>query len=240
MKFKLFEGEQRTPEWFELRRGKVSSSRLGDWLAVSKAKGKEGQPLKARLDYEKELQFERQFNVSYDFFVSEPMQDGIDFEAFARREYEKITGNVAVEVGGWYSDSFFASTDGEVIEKGKKKPSGILEIKWVRDNSWAELLESREPKDSHILQMQGGMLASGHKWCDYVVGHLKTKSIIVIRVKADPEIQKQIEESLKAELSVEPFDMTGVHHFEEAVREDEMAIPANFNKSKSDSDLEGF
>jgi len=239
MKFKLFEGEQRTPEWFEIRRGKVSSSRLGDWLAVSKAKGKEGQPLKARLDYEKELMFERQFNVSYDFFVSEPMQDGIDFEAFARREYERITGNSVAEVGGWYNDKFFSSTDGEVTEKGKKKPGGILEIKWVRDNSWTEVLASHEPSVAHQYQVQGGMLASGHKWCDYVVGHLKTKRLMIIRVEIDPETHKQIEESLKAELSIEPYNLDNTHQFEQAVREYEMEVSANFNVNKK-NDLEGF
>jgi hypothetical protein len=75
---------QRSPEWLALKRGKIGSSKLVDWLAVSKAKNSLGKPLKARLDYEKELIFERTFGVSFNVWVSEAMQDGIDLEDFAR------------------------------------------------------------------------------------------------------------------------------------------------------------
>ena len=237
MKFQLFEGQQRSPEWFKLRRGRVSSSRLGDWMATSKAKGKEGQPLKARKDYEKELMFEKQFDVNYDFYVSEPMQDGIDYEAFALQEYERITGNSVEEVGGWYSERFFSSTDGEVTEKGKKKPEGISEVKILRDNSWTDLLDKHEPKHEHILQMQGGLLSSKHKWCDYIALHLKTKRILIIRVKADKELMKEIEESLKVDLSVEPYDLTGVYEFQEAIPEDQLSAPIQNQAQKNESDI---
>jgi len=83
MKFEYFAGEQRSKEWFELRQGKITASRLKDWMAVSIAKGKEGTPLKARFDYERELLFEREFGVSFDFYVSEAMEDGINYEDYA-------------------------------------------------------------------------------------------------------------------------------------------------------------
>jgi len=102
MKFKYFAGEQRSPEWFKLRLGKVTASRLEDWLAVSKAKKTEGKPLKKRLDYEKELLFERKFGVSFENFVTKPMQDGIDYEPFVREQYSQIRG-VPVETVGEFS-----------------------------------------------------------------------------------------------------------------------------------------
>lgn len=241
MNFKFFEGIQLTPEWFERRRGKVSSSRLEDWLATSKAKGKEGQPLKARIDYEKELMFERQFDVNYDNFVNDAMQDGIDYEAFARQEYERITGNSVKQVGGWYNKYFFASTDGEVTKKGCKNPTGILEIKWLRDNAWTDVLDKGEPKWGHFLQMQGGMLASKHKWCDYVAGNLNTKKLIIMRVKADEEVIERIKESLRVKLSVKPFDTKKVYDFSvPALREDEMVQELSGTEASRDIQEIGF
>jgi len=36
--------------------------------------------------------FERQFGTSFETYVNSAMQDGIDYEDFARLQYEKITG----------------------------------------------------------------------------------------------------------------------------------------------------
>lgn len=241
MSFKLFEGAQRTPEWYEIRRGKISSSRLKDWLAKSSAKGKEGTFLKARFDYERELMYERQFNVNYDNFVSDAMQDGIDYEAFARQEYERITRNSVEEVGGWYSDTFFSSTDGRVTEKGKSKPTGILEVKWLRDNEWSALLEEMEVKKDHQLQCQGGMMASGLQFCDYIAGNLNTKKFIIIRIKRDQEQIDKIEASLGAPLSVDPFDLTKVHDFSgQALREDELHPAISGEQAAKDIKELGF
>lgn len=64
LKFYYEPAPQRSPQWRAVRQGKIGASRLVDWLAVSKAKATMGKPLKARLDYEKELMFERQFGAS--------------------------------------------------------------------------------------------------------------------------------------------------------------------------------
>lgn len=210
MKFNYFEGAQRTPEWFKIRLGKPTASRLKDWLATSK---RDGKPLKARTDYEKEIMFERQFNTSFERFVSEAMQEGIDYEAFARFEYEEITGNTVVEVGAWYNEYFCASPDGDVILKGKNKPEGSLEVKWLKDSNWTEVLTTDKPLEDHSWQMQGQMLASKRKWTDYVAGNLNTKKLIIIRVKADKEMMARIEESLTEPLSISEFDMKHVHDF---------------------------
>lgn len=206
MEFEYFGGAQRSPEWFQIRRGRVTASRLSDWLATSKAKGKEGQPLKARLDYEKELQFERMFDTSFETFVSQPMQDGIAFESFFRDQYQSATKNKVEEVGCWYNKYFVASPDGAI---GKK---GLLEIKVPKDTKFTEVLESGVP-DEHWKQMQGQMFASGREWTDYVAGNLNTRKFKVIRVLADMDFQEGFEESIKQPLSVDEFDLDGVFDF---------------------------
>lgn len=187
MKFEYFAGEQRSPEWFELRHGKVTASRLSDWLAVAKKDGKT--PLKARLDYEKELAFEQTFGVSYENPVTKAMKDGIDYEPFVREQYSKITGNAVKECGAWYNDIFVASPDGTVGE------DGLLEIKVVREGSFVDVLDNDVP-DKWMLQIQGQIMASGKKWCDFVAANLLTGKMKVVRVEADAEMIMRIAESL--------------------------------------------
>lgn len=191
MKFEYFAGEQRTPEWYALRLGKVTASQLHAWLAVSKAKGKEGKPLKARLDYEKELLFERKFNTSFERFVTDAMQDGIDYEAFARQEYMRVTGAVVRPCGAWYNDYFVASPDG-VIERPDSKGEGLLEVKIVRDNTFSDILTDGVP-DKWMKQIQGQLWASGLGWSDFVAVNFNTKKLKIIRVEPDHEEHKWYE-----------------------------------------------
>lgn len=208
--FEYFAGEQRTPEWFKLRLGKVTASRLVDWLAVSKAKAKGGAPLKARLDYEKELMFERQFDTSFETYVTPAMQDGIDFEDFARKQYEKITGNKVEECGAWYNDIFMASPDGTVGD------DGLLEIKVLKDTKFTEVLATGVV-DGHWKQIQGQLWASGRKWCDYVAINLNTRKVKIIRVERDEEEIAWIELTLSEKLVVEPLDTANVFDFVDEV-----------------------
>ena len=195
---------QRTPGWFATKRGKIGSSRLEDWLATSKAKATLGQPLKARLDYEKELMFERQFGASFNNFVTEAMQDGIDLEDFAAKQYQNITGNSVQEVGCWYNDFFVASPD-RIVEE-----DGLVEVKIVRDSTFVDVLMNGVPS-KHQKQIQGQLWASGRAWCDYVCLNLTTKKIAIIRVFPDTEFHEYLVESVQEKLVVEPFKLDTVH-----------------------------
>ena len=210
MSFEYFEGEQRTPEWYKIRLGKVTASRLSDWLAVSKAKAGAGKPLKARLDYEKELLFERKFNTSFETFVSEAMQDGIDYEAYARKQYEEIKGVTVDELGCWYNDFFVASPDGGV---GK---DGLIEVKIVKDNSFTEILTSGVP-DKWWKQIQGQLWASGRKWCDFIAVNFNTRKVKIIRVLPDAEFHEWVELTITDELTtdISIFDDTELYDLRE-------------------------
>lgn len=212
MTFEYSAAPQRSPEWFAIRRGKVSASRLEDWLSVSKAKDTKGKPLKARLDYEKELMFERQFNTSFEKFMTEAMQDGVDYEDFARKQYELLTGTTAVEVGCWYNDKFVASPDRTIGE------DGLIEVKILRDNSFTEVLVSGVPS-KHWNQIQGQLWATGRAWCDYVAVNLNTKKMIVIRVEPDKEFHQYLELAVEEELVTDEFSLTNVHDIQGIIPE---------------------
>lgn len=223
MEFEYFAGDQQSPEWFRLRLGIPTSSRVADWLATSRAKGKEGQPLKARLDYEKELVFEQMFGVPFEHYMSQAMQEGIDYEAFAREQYGKLTKTKPVEVGCWYNKYFVASPDGGVSDEG------LLEIKWLKDTNWTEVLRTKQPLPRHVAQIQGQLFASGREWVDYVACNMNTKKLIIVRVKPDKEFFKTLEESLRQPISTEAFDLSGVYDFTDLPPEDEGGGPDEFD-----------
>lgn len=227
MKFQYFAGEQRTQPWFDVRLGKPSASNLYRWLAVSK---RDGKPLKARADYERELMFERTFKKPFEKYNNSAMQEGVDMEAFAREEYSKIKKLPVVEVGCWYNDSFVASPDGGVQDEG------LLEIKWLKDTHWTEVLETGKPLEDHWKQCQGQLFASGRKWCDYVCGNLNTRKLIILRILPDKEFFKTLEASLKEPLTVQPFDTKNVFDFVDELPEGDLM----YLDESNNNDLEGF
>lgn len=234
MKFDYLGAPQKSPEWFKVRLGKVTASKLSDWLAVSKAKSGAGKPLKARLDYEKELMFERQFGVSFQTYVTDAMQDGIDYEEFAARQYEKLTGATVDECGCWYNDYFVASPDRTVI-RPDSMGDGLLEIKIVKDNTFTEVLTAGVP-DKHWKQIQGQLFASGYAWCDYVCLNFNTKKFVVIRVMPDKEFFEYLELALKENLVTEPFSVEAVHDIQGQIP-NEVELGASLDRS--DSNLNG-
>lgn len=214
--FDIFVGAQRSPEWVSIRAGRVTASRLADWMAVSKAKNSLGKPLKARADYEKELAYERLFNVPFEKFVTKAMELGNAYEDFVRQQYAKQTNQEVAFVGTFYNDKFAASPDGLVGD------DGLLEIKWLQDASFTDVLADGVP-EKHFLQMQGQLWASGRKWCDYVVGNYNTGKFKIIRVERDEETIDRIKESLE-NVNIEytlstdnlfDLDMTALPHLEE-------------------------
>lgn len=204
---------QGSPQWVMNRVGKVTASRLTDWLAVSKRPNKDGvhTPLKARTDYEMELKFEKQFGVPFSKFVTKAMEEGIEAEDEVARQYASITGNKVETCGSFYNDQFVASPDRLVGE------DGLLEIKWLYDTSFADVLENGVPH-MYYLQMQGQLWSSGRKWCDFVVGNGNTGKIKIITVKREPEVIKQIKESLEGlDKIVGTFDTTGLYDMNTAI-----------------------
>lgn len=185
-KFQYLDAPQGSPEWVEARVGKVTASRLKDWLAVSK---RDGKPLKARADYEKELAFEVEFKVPFERFVTNAMLQGQEMEEFLKRQYEQLKDVIVKPVGCYYNDMFVASPDGEIGD------DGLIECKWVYDTSFSEVITDGIP-DDHMLQVQGQLWASGRQWCDYVVGNGHTGKFVVIHITRNEGIIDNIANSL--------------------------------------------
>lgn len=220
MEFTHLEAPQRSPEWYKARLGKPTASRLVDLMARSK---RDGKPLKACTDYLLELAFERKFERAFEKFVTGPMQKGILYEDFAKREYELITNHTVTPTGCWHSEVFAASPDGLVGE------DGLVEIKIMMDTSFVDLLMNDVP-EAHYLQIQGNLWATGRKWCDHVAVNLSTRKACITRVEADEETIGRIQEAVtdipEMELSVEGvYDISDIPDIEELLLLEGQEIP---------------
>jgi putative phage-type endonuclease len=122
---------------------------------------------------------------------------GIELEPQARSLYELETNATVKEVGFITNDEISsvagASPDGLVGE------DGLLEIKCFDDAKHFKMtILGVEIESQYMWQMQMQMLITGRKWCDFLAYNPNfEKSLLIKRVEADEEMQKQIVEGLK-------------------------------------------
>ena len=152
--------EQRTPEWFALRCGKVTASRISDIVAKTKS----GYST-SRANYMAELLCERLTGTVGESYKNAAMEWGIATEPRAIAAYEAMAG-VLVEQIGFIPHSTItmsgASPDGLV------GADGLVEIKCPNTATHVETLLGGSIPSKYINQMQWQMACSGRQWCDFV------------------------------------------------------------------------
>jgi putative phage-type endonuclease len=152
--------EQRSPEWFALRTGIVTASRVSDVMAMTKSG-----PGASRKNYMADLVAERLTGERRDGFTNAAMQWGTDMEPEARAAYEFMTDADVAEVGFATHDKiagFGASPDGIVGD------AGMVEIKCPNTATHIDTLLTGKIDRKYLLQMQAQMACTGRAWCDFV------------------------------------------------------------------------
>jgi len=151
--------QQGTAEWHELRRGKVTASRVADILAKTKTG-----PSASRQNYLIELALQRTTKTIQPSYTNDAMAWGTATEPQARVAYEVKTGNFVDQVS--FIDhptikGFGCSPDGLVND-------GLLEIKCPNSATHWEYFKYNRPPQKYVIQMQAQMAVTGAKWCDFV------------------------------------------------------------------------
>ena len=152
--------EQGTEEWFNIRIGKVTASRVADVLAKTKT----GYST-TRDNYMAQLVCERLTGQKGESFTNAAIQHGIETEAYARAAYEALRDVLVDEVGFVSHPSIEmsgASPDGLVGE------DGLIEIKCPNTATHIETLLSESVPNKYYTQMQFQLACTGRKWCDFV------------------------------------------------------------------------
>lgn len=151
---------QGSPEWFALRVGRVTASRVADVIARTKT----GYGA-SRANYMAELIAERLTGVTAPSFTNAAMQWGTDTEPYARQAYAEHRG-VEVFECGFVSHPEIAMTgaspDGLVGE------DGLVEIKCPNTATHLDSLLGEDIASKYLTQMQWQMACTGRAWCDFV------------------------------------------------------------------------
>lgn len=159
--FTVITAEQRSPEWFQARLGRLTGSRAGDMLATIKS----GEAA-ARRDLRTQIVVERLTNsLQEDVFVNAAMQRGIECEPLAFAAYESLTGQMAIRSG------FLAHTLHRVgcsLDGHVGNFEGILEVKCPKSATHLRYLRSAKVPSDYLPQITHNLWVSGAEWCDFL------------------------------------------------------------------------
>lgn len=158
---RIVEVEQRTPEWFAARAGKLTGSRASDMLAKIKTGEAAG-----RRDLRTQLALETitRRPLDGDGYCSKEMQRGIDLDPAALAIYEALSGNVVRKTGFIVHDDLpvGCSVDGDVDAF-----TGILELKCPKPATHLAYLKGGVLPPEYVGQVTHNLWVSGAEWCDF-------------------------------------------------------------------------
>ena len=156
--------EQGTPQWLDMKRGLVSTSRFGDVLS----KGRGGKESYSRRNYRTELVLERLTGKTPTRFdKTKEMEWGSDTEALARVEFGLRYQTAIQQIGG-IKHAFlnvWTSTDGVNDPTAIKT---VYEFKCFNSANHKEMLVKQELPAEYKAQAQGEIWVSEADVCIFV------------------------------------------------------------------------
>ena len=180
----LIDVEQRTPEWFDARKGRLTASNMGAWLTKN-----DKTSAKARRTAAASVLADLAGFPDPPVFVSADIQRGIDWEPQAIQEFSRLTGLAVDPIGFAQSKHglFGASPDGLILETGEG-----LEIKCPRASKLIEYHQSGGLPDTYRDQVHGTMAVLGCKAYHFFAYHEGLPSFHV-RVERDTYTDDMLE-----------------------------------------------
>lgn len=151
--------EQRSPEWYAARIGKVTASRVADVIAKTKTGWGA-----SRSNYMAELLAERLTGIAAPSFTNAAMEWGTANEAEAISAYQFYRDADVEAVGFIDHPSIFmsgASPDGLV------GGDGLVEIKAPNTSTHLDTLMTGRIPEKYVTQMAWQLACTGRKWCDF-------------------------------------------------------------------------
>ena len=144
--------EQGTEEWMQAKLGVVSTSNFDKILNKGAGRGL----------YMRKLAAERLTGEPQASYNNKNIENGIEFELFAREYYEKVYSCTVEQVGFVKRDDWVGSSpDGLVGE-------GTIEIKCPIPSTHIENIIKDKMPTCYIPQVQGQLWVTERKWCDWI------------------------------------------------------------------------
>jgi putative phage-type endonuclease len=151
---------QGTPEWFALRAGKVTASRVCD--VIAKTKSGWGA---SRANYAAQLIVERLTGEVADSYTNSAMAWGTATEPEARLHYADTVIEPVVEVG--FVDHPTIAMSGASPD-GLVGSDGLVELKCPNSATHIETLDGGSIPDKYQVQMLWQLACTNRDWCDFV------------------------------------------------------------------------
>lgn len=187
----IYNVEQGSNAWHELRIGRITGSRFSDLMAGESTATYKG------LIYEMIGQILSE--TTEESYSNQYMERGKELEPEARQFYEEQNDLIVEEVGfvtnlDIYPEYIGVSPDG-VIDKG------LLEIKCPIMKTHIGYLESGKLPSAYKWQVQGQLLITGQEFCDFMSYYPGIKPFI-ITVEPDKEMHEQLLERINKTVNV--------------------------------------
>ena len=142
--------EQRSSEWFAIRKGKMTASKA--YVIATGGVGLE--------TYILELMAEYYSNAEQEQLTNKDIERGIELEPQARTAFEFKTGLTVQEIGFVeYNEYIGCSPDGLIGS------DGLVEFKAPNDKNYLKLLMNEKIKPEYIAQMQMQMYVTKRDYC---------------------------------------------------------------------------
>lgn len=152
--------EQGSADWFAIRCGKVTASRVADVIAKTKTG-----PSASRLNYAAQLIAERLTGTVAESYSNAAMAWGTEQEPEARLAYEFRT-DAEVEPVAFVTHPLIAMSGAS--PDGLIGIDGMLEIKCPNTATHIETLRGQSIPGKYQTQMLWQMACTGRQWCDFV------------------------------------------------------------------------
>ena len=170
---------QNTPEWFDLKRGKIGASHMADVLMKPTLAGYR--------NYQMKVALERMTGRTEATYSSYDMQQGIALEPVARECYMFETGYEVTQIA-WVDHPTVpnagASPDGLI-----EAENGLVEYKCVLPATHANFRLTEEIDRKYLLQMQWQMACKPNSlwndFCSYCPAFPEHMQLKIIRVWRD-------------------------------------------------------
>jgi len=184
-------------DWHQKRLGKLTSSRYEHMM--QKGKGSRFGTMAMNYIYEKVAEL---LTNAPHVVTSQAMEWGTNMEAEAILKYQEEKGLIVTQSDFVPFGEFAGgSPDGLVDETGIVEEDGIIEVKCpFNPANHAETIITDAVPDKHMMQIQGNLMATGRKWCDFISYDPRVQNealrLFVKRVYRDEEIINELKERI--------------------------------------------
>lgn len=189
-KFKEVQVEQRTPEWFSARSGKITGSIYHSLIKKTST----GKP---SLENETKMNAIVQEHLAGTNSFAPPLETGTEAEKWAFRAFQKLKPELHMYEAGFVESLEFEGVG--VSPDGYINDDGLIEIKCLGTNRQTRIIQSGEIPDEYIDQMAIQLFVTGRKYCYFVMfdPYIENHNIWFEKYELTPEKEAEVYENLK-------------------------------------------